>query len=361
MVSWVCLREPWCPSGHIAVAQAAVLFSAGSRWLLLLPLTPSLHMNGTYSTTMSPSHDDMDRLASALDSTTMDMDRRASALDSTKMSSSHNDMNRLALALDSTTLQHSMLYLRILSFVRASFRLGRRSVQHSLGNFGVLPLELREQIWLYVHDSPIVYAAPVCDTKPFPLLCCCKALRKEIIHTITRHREVRFKSPKSLHLLASRMSTLRSTISEESSMQSYSTPRHIYVDLFAALPTIPGLLEPTTRHGWRQRERAIDRLIGDDRLTLGYLIERSVLSHLEAWHQGFMTLIISRTTKSVILGYMGRIIWVCSISTDKIDESMRRMIASVRWKSGRDGRIEVDGSRGWATWARERYGLRRSL
>jgi len=343
--------------------------------LLLQRLTPSLRMNGTYSTTMSPSHDDMDRLASALDSTTMDMDRlapaldsttmdmdrRASALDSTKMSSSHNDMNRLALALDSTTLQHSMLYLRILSFVRASFRLGRRSVQHSLGNFGVLPLELREQIWLYVHDSPIVYAAPVCDTKPFPLLCCCKALRKEIIHTITRHREVRFKSPKSLHLLASRMSTLRSTISEESSMQSYSTPRHIYVDLFAALPTIPGLLEPTTRHGWRQRERAIDRLIGDDRLTLGYLIERSVLSHLEAWHQGFMTLIISRTTKSVILGYMGRIIWVCSISTDKIDESMRRMIASVRWKSGRDGRIEVDGSRGWATWARERYGLRRSL
>jgi len=281
---------------------------------------------------MSPSHDDMDRLASALDSTTM--------------SPSHNDMDRLASALESTTVQHSTLYLRFLSFVRASFRLGRRSVQHSLGNFGVLPLELREQIWLYVHDSPIFYAAPICDTKPSPLLCCCKALREEIIHTITRHREVRFKSPESLHLLASRMSALRSTISEESSMQSYSTPRHIYVDLFAALPTIPGLLEPTTGQGWRQRESKINCLRSDDRRTLGYLIERSVLSHLEAWHQGFMALIISRTTKSVILGFRDRerIVWVSSISTDKINENMRRMIASVRWKSGTDGRIEVDGS-----------------
>jgi hypothetical protein len=69
------------------------------------------------------------------------------------------------------------------------------TIQDTLGDFHVLPLELREGIWLYIYDAPIVYGASKCDTKAPPLLCCSKGLREEILHTIVRDGEVKVKSP----------------------------------------------------------------------------------------------------------------------------------------------------------------------
>ena len=257
---------------------------------------------------------------------------------------SHNDMDRLESALESTTVQHSTLYLRFLSFVRASFRLGRRSVQHSLDNFGVLPLELREQIWLDDHDSPIVYAAPVCETKPLPLLCCCKALREEIISTITRRCEVKAKSLESLASLMPKTSGSLSTTSAGSIVGKISTPSKIYVDLSAPLGILAELPRPG-RHGDSIR---CERDMNDGGYTMPDLAGAGFVglieSRLEDWRQIFRASTISPTQKMIIIGLgdVGQSGRVSGTSIVHVCHFARWAATLIQSKSEGNCQVEVD-------------------
>ena len=227
---------------------------------------------------------------------------------------------------------------------RISSPLDSTTLQDSLDDFAVLPLELREEIWLYVFDSPIIYAVPICNTKPWPLLCCCKAIRKEIISTITRRCEVKAKSPESLASLMPKTAGSPSTTSAGTIVGKISTPSKIYVDLSAPL----GILSDLPKLGRHDSSIRCGRDMNEGGYTMpdlagagfGGLIE----SRLEDWRQIFRASTISPTQKMIIIGLgdVGQSGRVSGTSIVHVCHFARWAATLIQSKSEGNCQVEVD-------------------
>jgi hypothetical protein len=223
------------------------------------------------------------------------------------------------------------------------------AIQETLGDFHGLPLELREEIWLYVYDKPIMYAASRRDTKFSPVLCCSKGLREEILYTIIRDGSVRVMSLERLRGLISQTFAGHSITPEEGILPRFPSPRHLYIELVAILPTIPGLLEPQRPDEQKQREREMKKPRGKKRRALQYLIDRSIEPHLKDWRWALLACPISRTLKTIVLGcrYFTRTEWESLISLADLYYFVRQAVTMAQMSGKRGYRIQVEAPEEW--------------
>jgi hypothetical protein len=85
------------------------------------------------------------------------------------------------------------------------------SYQESLGDFSILPWELRDEIWFFaLADTAITYQG-VPGTEPLALTRCSKAIRKEVITTIKLQRSVTVNAPAALTRLLERSEDQKTT------------------------------------------------------------------------------------------------------------------------------------------------------